>query len=352
MSGKAAGRRRGGGHDNHGDGGGGHGHGGEAWLVPYADFITVLLAFFIVLFATAQTDAERYAMMAQSLRSAFGSSGGGLRTAPVPPGSGSGLSPLQGLAGANILWGEYDSDPPDLLVRHFWAAEALAEAQAEEATQQAMATTVGAMIAGPGLQERPLPAAPLSTTPEPTPPPVAQPPPAPAPASPSPPATPPAPVEPAPAEPASPAPPADDAPPEPLAEALHSLSGASPIIDGDAAVFWTRRGLVVSLIGSVAFAPDSAELRPTAYPLLDAIAREVAHLPYDIVVEGYADTGGESAAAWDLSTQRAAQIVQYFVERHAMRPMRFAAVGYGSRPVAAEPDLDRRADVVILQRPH
>ena len=30
----------------------------ERWLVSYADFITLLFAFFVVMFASSQTDAE------------------------------------------------------------------------------------------------------------------------------------------------------------------------------------------------------------------------------------------------------------------------------------------------------
>lgn len=56
----------------------GHGGGGsERWLVSYADFITLLMVLFVVLYSMGQTDIERYKELADSLRSAF--SGGPVR---------------------------------------------------------------------------------------------------------------------------------------------------------------------------------------------------------------------------------------------------------------------------------
>jgi len=43
----------------------------ERWLVSYADFITLLFAFFVVLFATGQSDKRKKAELAVSIQSAF-----------------------------------------------------------------------------------------------------------------------------------------------------------------------------------------------------------------------------------------------------------------------------------------
>jgi chemotaxis protein MotB len=51
--------------------GGGHG-GGERWLVSYADFITLLMVLFVVLYSMGQTDVNRYKALAEGLRQAFG----------------------------------------------------------------------------------------------------------------------------------------------------------------------------------------------------------------------------------------------------------------------------------------
>lgn len=43
----------------------------ETWLIPYADLLTLLLALFIVLFASSQIDAEKFKEVSTALNSAF-----------------------------------------------------------------------------------------------------------------------------------------------------------------------------------------------------------------------------------------------------------------------------------------
>ncbi len=53
-----------------------HGGGTERWLVSYADFITVLMALFIVLFSMGNVDIQKYKALAESLRASLGMGGG------------------------------------------------------------------------------------------------------------------------------------------------------------------------------------------------------------------------------------------------------------------------------------
>lgn len=48
-------------------------HADETWLIPYSDLLTLLLALFIVLFASSQLDQKKFAQMAQSFEAAFAS---------------------------------------------------------------------------------------------------------------------------------------------------------------------------------------------------------------------------------------------------------------------------------------
>lgn len=50
-------------------GGGGEGEGGgmERWLLSYADFITLLMVFFVIMYAMSKVDVQKYAAMANSL---------------------------------------------------------------------------------------------------------------------------------------------------------------------------------------------------------------------------------------------------------------------------------------------
>jgi chemotaxis protein MotB len=51
----------------------GHGGGGdERWLVSYADFITLLMVLFVILYAGSQVDVTKYKELATSLSAAFG----------------------------------------------------------------------------------------------------------------------------------------------------------------------------------------------------------------------------------------------------------------------------------------
>jgi chemotaxis protein MotB len=61
-------RRSGGG----GEGGGGHdGAGSMRWLLTYADLITLLMVFFVVLYSMSRVDQAKYLALALSLRSSF-----------------------------------------------------------------------------------------------------------------------------------------------------------------------------------------------------------------------------------------------------------------------------------------
>jgi chemotaxis protein MotB len=61
-------------HDDHID---------ESWLIPYADLLTLLLALFIVLFASSQIDAQKFQQIARSFNSAL-TGGTGVLEYPSP----------------------------------------------------------------------------------------------------------------------------------------------------------------------------------------------------------------------------------------------------------------------------
>jgi chemotaxis protein MotB len=58
-------------HDNH-----------DRWLISYADFITLLFAFFVVMYAISAVNENKYRVLASSLGSAFGKAG--TDDVPVP----------------------------------------------------------------------------------------------------------------------------------------------------------------------------------------------------------------------------------------------------------------------------
>ncbi len=73
------------------------GHGGsERWLITYADMITLLMVFFIVMYSMANTDLKKFAQVAESMQIAFhvfgvGASKGGVLDRKGDTGNGSSL---------------------------------------------------------------------------------------------------------------------------------------------------------------------------------------------------------------------------------------------------------------------
>ncbi len=67
----------------------------EAWVIPYADMLTLLMALFLVLFAIGRTDLEKFKKLAESFRQEFGGSGASSQVVTISEGSG-GESPLDG----------------------------------------------------------------------------------------------------------------------------------------------------------------------------------------------------------------------------------------------------------------
>jgi chemotaxis protein MotB len=79
--------------------GGGHAHHGGAWKVAYADFVTAMMALFMVLWLVSQTDESTRSVLAHYFRSGVFSGSGHVIGDSVPTGHG----PTQG---GGVRWGE------------------------------------------------------------------------------------------------------------------------------------------------------------------------------------------------------------------------------------------------------
>jgi chemotaxis protein MotB len=128
---------------------------------------------------------------------------------------------------------------------------------------------------------------------------------------------------------------------------------------GDAVRFrMDERGLVLGLVADdVFFAQGSAQLTPTAMQVLDLAGPTLVSLQEQISVEGHANTvpiSGRYATNWELSADRATQVLRHLVEADGMPGTRIQAVGYGdTRPLVDGTGDDamtanRRVDMVIL----
>ena len=67
----------------------------DRWLVSYADFVTLLFAFFVVLYASAQMDRQRAVRLSDAIRSAFQELGVFQKDGAQPAGAPGGLPVLE-----------------------------------------------------------------------------------------------------------------------------------------------------------------------------------------------------------------------------------------------------------------
>lgn len=119
----------------------------------------------------------------------------------------------------------------------------------------------------------------------------------------------------------------------------------------------TARGLVIHLPEFLLFPSGEAGIRPEAAPLLEKLAAILKKIPNQVMVEGHTDNlpinTPQFPSNWELSTQRATNLLRYLVEKHQLEPARFAAAGYGEyAPLADNATesgrrLNRRVDLVI-----
>jgi len=115
----------------------------------------------------------------------------------------------------------------------------------------------------------------------------------------------------------------------------------------------------VQISADILFASGVAEPAPAAVPVLQRLADALRPWPNAIRVEGHTDDvpirSGVFHSNWELSGARAGSVVRLFAER-GVDPQRLAVVGYGEyRPLqanstAAGRNANRRVVVVILGR--
>lgn len=278
----------------------------EAWVIPYADMLTLLMALFLVMFAMGRTDNEKFEAVSESLRANFG----GPRL--VSLGSGVGASPIDG--GLGIL---------DTIVA--------AAAAAGEGTDEH------------GVGDPPVTLPAISPAPEPQ---VVH--------------LPPTDADVALAMQQEAYTVAEEAYTELAAlEALvQSHADASGI--GHALDFRLEaRGLVVTIVtDQVLFADGRAEIQPAGVEVLAIVADALLPRTNLVAIEGHTDSRPIATTRfpsnWELSTARATSVLRYLVDRNGFDPDRLSAAGYAdTRPVAPNDTVDgaarnRRVEVVVL----
>jgi len=266
----------------------------EAWAIPYGDLITLLLAFFVVMYAISSVNEGKFRVLSDSLQAAFR---GQPRTLePVQVGQktrGSGADIAMTIVQQSMI----DGQPRRML-------EAIPMNNDNDAGAGA------APYPGAGKTGH---AQPLGENP------VAQ----------------------------QLARVADE-----LEQALQSLVDAN-LVAVRRHEFW----LEVEVRTDILFASGVATLSDKANPALDALATTLSKYPNPIRVEGHTDNQPINTkyypSNWELSSARAASVVHRFA-RSGMSPSRLSVIGFGeyrpaqSNDTVAGRDANRRVVIVIL----
>jgi chemotaxis protein MotB len=124
-------------------------------------------------------------------------------------------------------------------------------------------------------------------------------------------------------------------------------------------VTFDERGMIIQLDNNLLFPPGSAELTPEARKLLDRVGAMLIVQPNHVRIEGHTDDTpihtDRYPSNWQLSTDRATNVIMYWADQRTLPPDRLSAAGYGQyRPVVPNDSpehraLNRRVEVVILR---
>lgn len=122
----------------------------------------------------------------------------------------------------------------------------------------------------------------------------------------------------------------------------------------------TQRGLVIGLADNVLFETGKADLTPSAKKILDKLAGILLKVPNHVRVEGHTDNVPINTerypSNWQLSTDRATNVIMYWTQAYNFPPERLSAAGYGEyRPVVPNDTPEhrarnRRVDIVVLKQ--
>ena len=111
----------------------------DRWLVSYADFITLLFAFFVVLYASSKADQQKQAQIAQSIRSAFEALG----VFPSPPDSHAAPADPKDVPPVNVVLGDDLAASPEVQQDLHRLQNQLAAALAAQVAQHNIALKLG-----------------------------------------------------------------------------------------------------------------------------------------------------------------------------------------------------------------
>lgn len=137
---------------------------------------------------------------------------------------------------------------------------------------------------------------------------------------------------------------------EDLRKVISDVSGVSVKTD--------PRGIVLTFSDAALFASGAADIKQEASGALEKLSKRINDTPGRITIEGHTDnvpmSGGKYASNWELSTARAASVLNFFVGK-GVDPNRFSIAGYAEyRPLTSNETEEgraknRRVEMIISQ---
>lgn len=119
-----------------------------------------------------------------------------------------------------------------------------------------------------------------------------------------------------------------------------------------------ERGLIISFNDTVFFNSGEATIKPDWQGKLISISKILNGIDNNIHVEGHTDNVAINTnyfhSNWQLSSVRAANVVEFLITQGSVKPERLSSVGYGEyRPVQSNSteegkSANRRVDIVII----
>ena len=95
----------------------------------------------------------------------------------------------------------------------------------------------------------------------------------------------------------------------------------------------TEEGVELQLSDSILFPSGTADLLNESKTILNKVAELILNSKADIIIAGHTDNrpikNNKFPSNWELSVQRAVNVVKYFTEGKGITPSRFSAMGYG-----------------------
>ena len=270
----------------------------ERWLVSYADFITLLFAFFVVMYAVSSINEGKYRVLSQTLNAVFAET----PRSEDPIQIGEAPRDMLALPDGPLAERQSTADTAD---QQTPPGENVPAAEGDAASHS------GASAQTPAAQDVAEQAASGST---------------------------------------------GDGSTQRAADEI-TISMQEYIDQGLVQVNQRKGRVEIEMQDRMLFGSGDARLSPDALRALREIAQTLKRLPSHVQVEGHTDNVPIATAAfpsnWELSAARAASVV-HFLARSGIEPWRMAAVGLGEhRPIAENTDeqgraANRRVTIVLL----